>query len=617
MNEDPWPRDLTVLFFRCRWRRIALIILLSGTAGWARVWVRADGTTFEGNFIQLTGQRVIMTGPGGVRFSIRIDELCEEDRRRVTALAENRPPPAETPPDARAAAARTFATAHTSVVSAARPTNVTTAVDARSSSSLRNRPRGEPSRLWGTNGELWSAAGRLPDFSFAGYRNGDSDIPTLPVVTDVRKHGARGDGVSDDTAAFQRAIDATPRGAILVPAGRYVLTDVVTISRSGLVLRGEGPDRTVLVCPKSFTQIRGQVIVDGFKSKWAFTGGFVTLRGRAASSPIAKVTAPVQRGDRVLMLSDASAFPSGAWIRLTMANVPSLGRHLHGGRADPGPATFQEKKFFMDWVARVVQREGNRITIDRPLRLDLREEWDPQAWTWHPLVEDVGVEHLSFEFPGVPKRPHLEEEGFNALQLSGVVNGWVRNVRFVDCDNGIILDGCRFVEVRDVEFVARRRKEPSGHHALWATGYSQDCLFTRFEIATVFHHDLTVEGLANGNVFSQGRAHRLTCDHHANIPYENLFSDIDAGDPSHLYVSGGREDRGPNTGVRTTFWNIRGNGTFAKPPDWPLMNLIGVGSTSRSLEPEGPWIEPRKPVWPPDLHEAQRQRRRLAASSGE
>ena len=41
---------------------------------------------------------------------------------------------------------------------------------------------------------------------------------------DVRRWGARGDGRSDDTRAFQRAIDATPPGGTLeVPAGSYLI----------------------------------------------------------------------------------------------------------------------------------------------------------------------------------------------------------------------------------------------------------------------------------------------------------------------------------------------------------------------------------------------------------
>lgn len=35
--------------------------------------------------------------------------------------------------------------------------------------------------LWRKQGEDWAAIGRLPDFSFAGYRFGEAVPPTPPV----------------------------------------------------------------------------------------------------------------------------------------------------------------------------------------------------------------------------------------------------------------------------------------------------------------------------------------------------------------------------------------------------------------------------------------------------
>lgn len=45
------------------------------------------------------------------------------------------------------------------------------------------------------------------------------------VRIDVRDHGANGDGVRDDTASFQEAIDALPKegGTVYVPAGAYLI----------------------------------------------------------------------------------------------------------------------------------------------------------------------------------------------------------------------------------------------------------------------------------------------------------------------------------------------------------------------------------------------------------
>lgn len=37
------------------------------------------------------------------------------------------------------------------------------------------------------------------DWSFAGYMNGSSPIPSLNATVNVRSFGAKGDGVTDDT----------------------------------------------------------------------------------------------------------------------------------------------------------------------------------------------------------------------------------------------------------------------------------------------------------------------------------------------------------------------------------------------------------------------------------
>jgi hypothetical protein len=55
----------------------------------------------------------------------------------------------------------------------------------------------------------------------------------------VRDYGARGDGVTDDTAAIQAAVAASKK--LFFPAGRYRLTSSITISGvNGLVLEGAG-----------------------------------------------------------------------------------------------------------------------------------------------------------------------------------------------------------------------------------------------------------------------------------------------------------------------------------------------------------------------------------------
>ena len=59
-------------------------------------------------------------------------------------------------------------------------------------------------------------------------------------VFNVKEFGARGDGVSDDTAAIQKAINTAPdRSTIYFPAGTYDVANFSVKNRSGLSLIGD------------------------------------------------------------------------------------------------------------------------------------------------------------------------------------------------------------------------------------------------------------------------------------------------------------------------------------------------------------------------------------------
>lgn len=63
------------------------------------------------------------------------------------------------------------------------------------------------------------------------------------VPLNARDFGAKGDGVTDDTAALQAALDAACAaggGELLIPAGEYLVSSTLKLERTALTLRGEG-----------------------------------------------------------------------------------------------------------------------------------------------------------------------------------------------------------------------------------------------------------------------------------------------------------------------------------------------------------------------------------------
>lgn len=485
----------------------------------------------------------------------------------------------------------------------------------------------------------WEGDTRIPDVSYAGYHMGADAPPRVRVAVEAVTFGAKGDGVTNDTAALQAALDAAQDGAVVLRPGRFVIRDALRFRFGHVVLRGAGQFQTTLVVPDALDAIHP----DGDRQHGRLHG-FLEARGTDEGAKIADVTATAVRGDHAVCVG-APKDPSrplpkaGDMVRVRMGNSVDLGRHLLGGTRSPGSHTAEVYPHYVDFASPVTRVEGGtpgsavcptKVILERPLRTDVRPEWGAELMASRPTLEEIGVEDLAFEFAGPSETPHPEDEGFNGIYFRNVVHGWVRNVHIQDADAAIQFEGCRFCQVQGALLglrpaTAKRHAALRGHHGLRATG-AQDCVFAHVVIDTTFDHDVTVEGFASGNVFMEMRAQALSLDHHRDVPYENVFTDIDAGEGRRLWASGGDPDRGPHAGVREVLWNMVFTGQPPPLPGamqydqpdggWPLLTLVGVmgypaAKAADAANATGVVVEPAL-VTPPNLYVAQRQARRSA-----
>ena len=131
-------------------------------------------------------------------------------------------------------------------------------------------------KCWGKEGELWDKK-RVPDFTEAGYKSGRVPVPYFKAGVSVTSFGAKGDGITDNTAAFRMAILACKQNtALIVPAGVYVLSDTIHISKSGMAIRGAGKDKTTIYLSKGIEELYPDYGVHNKnQTTWSWSGGII------------------------------------------------------------------------------------------------------------------------------------------------------------------------------------------------------------------------------------------------------------------------------------------------------------------------------------------------------
>ncbi|MDN3644743.1 glycosyl hydrolase family 28-related protein [Pontixanthobacter aestiaquae] len=463
----------------------------------------------------------------------------------------------------------------------------------------------------------------LPDFSYAGYGFGIEPIPEVSTVIDVADFGAVPDDGKDDSVALKAAFAAaheTDRPVrVQMHAGRYRLSEILWIEKSGIVLSGMGMgDRgTELFMPRPLNQIddgdalteireylkendkyerRKNDNLDVLFSEYSWSAGFIWARvpdGRHATylerydRPIEKVAdlTTGKRGSTSIQVGDISNLSVGQVLQI----------HWHNRLGPDGPliqslyGDTKEKIGSRHWempdrplvrqATRIEAIDGTRVTIADPLLHDIDERLPAYFAKWEHL-SDVGLQDFSMVFPESPYFGHHNEAGYNGIYFTGVHNGWIQNVRIKDADSGILTDDLANVTIRNVVTEGDHKAHYSVH-----VGNVHNVLIDAVEVFNPTVHTFSFNTLATKSVYKNSQGWNApTLDQHAGANHQNLYDNLtvhitpdqtsDDGKPMYdLYKAGGAGYWLPGHGRYNTMWNIRivANGGVA--PDQPLVIL--------------------------------------------
>ncbi|GHD50899.1 glycosyl hydrolase family 28-related protein [Streptomyces galbus] len=452
---------------------------------------------------------------------------------------------------------------------------------------------GQVPRLWR---EFTRDPVRHPQIPFvgrSGYGGGATRLPRPPVVADVRDFGAVADGRTDCAPAINRALAAAGEaggGTVTVPAGTFRIDGLIRLGHSHVVLRGAGSGRTTLYATRNLTELIGPYgsRYGGDKSSWSWAGGLIWLTPQARWDSLTEAirarqwpfegwtgnrrdewrtlaaVAPARRGDRTVTVTDPAGLRPGALVLLRLADDAghTLLRHIAGD--GPGTAAYpwDDKSKLLsyvpyEWPVRVTRVHGHRVTLERPLPLDVRPEWDPRLTTHVPELTGAGVEGLTLEAVETVQRPHLLDLGHNGVVLQCAYDCWADDVTVRHTDNGFGLVAASACTLRRTRVAGR-----GSHHPYFCREGSHDNLVEDFTIeertapapAGTQLHGINVEGLSSYNVWSRGDMRMGTFDSHRGLPFAGVRTDITVtNDGRH----GGDASAGPLFGARFTHWNIR------------------------------------------------------------
>jgi len=421
----------------------------------------------------------------------------------------------------------------------------------------------------------------LHDFSYAGYHNGEKDIPRITHrFTDITKspYFADNKGTEDVTSIIQQALDdvgTAGGGVVYLPSGTYRIKTPsnsdygLHIKYDSTVLRGAGTDSTFVFHDENYMRQKDIIHIRSNWSNWFTPTGSTT-----------EISADLFEPTRIIPVHSVAGFAKGDLVVLS---------------SSPTPEWIEEHKMAGIWTANAIKgvaflrtidsvnTEKKLLIIDVPTRYFLKTRDGSRVYHANKHISECGIEHLSIGNKENSKTGWDEEsytsEGTgaydvhysHAIQFKYAQNCWVTNVNTYKpsvnsedihvLSNCLLLGYCRNITV-DSCFFQKSQYEGGGGNGYMFTLQSNDCLVKNSRANHSRHNYDFKYPFSSGNVIHncRGENSKYSSDFHMYLSMSNLI-DVFTVNADYLESTfrpwGGSAIHGYSS-TQSVFYNTRG-----------------------------------------------------------
>ncbi len=409
----------------------------------------------------------------------------------------------------------------------------------------------------------------LPNFSYAGYHNGEIGLPssfsqTVYNVTDPAYGAIANDGNSDKNAiiAAIAAAESNPNGGIVFfPPGEFHvneatddLNQIIRISKSNIVIKGSGSGLggTTLI-QNSYTNPSNPL------QFWTAPYLFQFKPINTTRSHITNVVSDATRETFEVEVANTNGITAGQWVRLVLADDdPDLLLEEFA----PYPVVSAYTKIGTEvntWeIHKVASVSGTTVTFVEPMHKSINSNHNWSLETF-PVIEEVGIQDLNYKGGMTTAFVHhsgwQQDSGWSGIEFNHSANGWVKNIEFSNMSNAAQFKLCAYSSA------IQNRYTGNPGHAFISANASTGCLIgLNSDLSTGILHGCGVNGPAIGNTLWRN-SHPTNgeggTEIHANQPRANLIDACSGGMGMHY---GGSIANQPNHLRHLVLWNFEGKG---------------------------------------------------------